>query len=90
MVKANAYGRGLIEVAECVHDNVEVFYVSSAEDAIRLNESFENKSIDKRVVCVGAIDENDLKALIERNIELAITDKSFVKWSKNIHILHYI
>ena len=46
MVKANAYGHGLLEVAECIQDEVETFYVSAADEAICLFDYFKINKYD--------------------------------------------
>ena len=80
MIKANAYGHGLIETVSCILNYVEVFYVSDSKDAIFLYEYFKENNISKRIVCVGSIDSKEYEKLVDKGIELAIVDLNFRKW----------
>jgi len=84
MIKANAYGHGMLEVAQCTYQEVDAFYVSDAEDAIRLFDYFYENNIRKRIICVGAIGENEYCKLVRKGIEFAIVDQSFKRWDKII------
>lgn len=83
MVKANAYGHGVLEVVQSVYEEVESFYVSSADDALLISEYLSENNIKKRVICVGAIDDNEYSVLTKKDIEFAIVDESYKNW-KNI------
>ncbi len=71
VVKANAYGHGIIGVSNAVYSMVDGFCVSLVKEALDLRFS----GIDKEILLLTPIDENYLERLIEKDITLTITSK---------------
>jgi len=85
VLKANAYGHGLLVAAEAVHDLVDAIYTTAPDDAISLKTYFNSvKKYNVRIVNVGIINTEQVKALIDNNIEFALVDKTFLSWDKSI------
>ena len=69
IVKANAYGHGLSEVAECLRDKVSYFGVASIEEALALRR-FE---IDTPILLLGIHFGNVIEAAIQADVALAVS-----------------
>ncbi|MDD5216493.1 MAG: alanine racemase [Candidatus Omnitrophica bacterium] len=69
IVKANAYGHGLIEVAKTVASEVEYFGVSSLQDALALKEH----QIEKPVFIFGRLLRPELPAALMNGIVLTVS-----------------
>lgn len=70
VLKANAYGHGLIEVGECVQDEVDYLAVMTDEDARRLRE----KGISRPILILGyyPLESDFLHWAIKERVELAV------------------
>ncbi len=71
VVKANAYGHGLTEVARALAPYCDRLCVYAFEEAVALREA----GIRTAVFVMGPVDERDLSEALERNIELALWDR---------------
>ena len=69
VVKSNAYGHGIVEVAESIIDYVDTFAVSSLDEALFLRESGVSKPI---LFLSNPIGEEDLDFIFQNNITPAI------------------
>lgn len=68
-VKANAYGHGLIGVAQHTYDLVDYFAVSCLDEGYLLRKN----SITKPILVFGAFDEDQIIDLILNNLEITIS-----------------
>ncbi|KKT72044.1 MAG: Alanine racemase [Candidatus Uhrbacteria bacterium GW2011_GWE2_45_35] len=76
VVKANAYGHGLIEVSNILHSfGVEVFGVDNFEDALLLRQHFS----EVQIVVLGYVLKKDLTLLVKSKIELVVYNFETVK-----------
>lgn len=69
VVKANAYGHGLLEVAPCLKDHVAYFGVASIDEALRLR----NFEIDTPILLFGVPLGGAIEAAIQAEISLAVS-----------------
>lgn len=72
MVKANAYGHGMSEIAECLKDEDVSFGVSNQEEAFSLREI-----TDKQIIIFGAVE--NYKRIIDSNIDFAVFSYNQIK-----------
>ncbi len=93
VIKANAYGHGSLQVARTlIEEGVDYLAVATLEEAIELR----NNKIDKPILCLGYIKEEDFDEALEKDIEITIysyeaaerlSEKSVsLKKQSNIHI----
>jgi alanine racemase len=68
-VKANAYGHGLIEVAQATADIVDCFGVACADEGISLRQS----GVNNDILVFGAYENTDIPRFIEYNLEITIS-----------------
>ncbi len=72
VVKANAYGHGVIEVVDYLYsNNIDYFAVSTLEEALEIRNSFDLVSI----LVMGAIQSKYFNLASENNITLTISNK---------------
>lgn len=71
VVKANAYGHGLIGVSNALYSQVDGFCVSLTKEALDLRIS----GCDKDVLLLTAVDERYLDVLIRKKITLTVASK---------------
>lgn len=69
VVKANAYGHGLLEVAGCIRDQVSHFGVASIDEAIALR----SREIDQPILLFGVPKGAAIDAAIEHEISFSIS-----------------
>lgn len=72
ILKANAYGHGLLEVGECVQDGVDYLAVMTDDDARRLRE----KGITRPILILGyyPFEADFLNWAVKERVELAVVD----------------
>jgi alanine racemase len=75
VVKANAYGHGLIEVASTISDKVDWFGVDSLAEALKLREI----GIKKPILILGYTELADLREAVKNNISLTVYNKETIK-----------
>ncbi len=68
-VKANAYGHGLIPVAQLAEPFIDYFGVACLDEGICLRQN----GITKPILVFGAIDEEQIRGLVENNLEITIS-----------------
>ena len=68
-VKANAYGHGLVEVAQALSDMVNYFGVSCADEGISLRKA----NINNDILVFGAYENSDISKFIQYNLEFTIS-----------------
>ena len=69
VVKANAYGHGMIEVARALDGNVDALGVADLSEALALRDA----GIKARVMAWIIGPEDDLQAAVANNIELGVS-----------------
>jgi len=75
VVKANAYGHGLIEVAGVISDKVDWFGVDSLSEALKLRQA----AIKKPILILGYTELKDLKEAVKNNISLTVYNKETIE-----------
>lgn len=72
VLKANAYGHGLLEVGECVQDEVDLIAVTTDQDARRLREH----GISRAILILGyyPLEKDFLQWAVKERVELAVFD----------------
>ncbi len=73
VVKADAYGHGAIEVASALRGMVEMFAVSTAEEAFELREA----GIEEELLVLGYVPTGQLKALSMQNVIITVYDEEY-------------
>lgn len=68
-VKANAYGHGLVLIAKLAEPLVDYFGVACLDEGISLRQN----GITKPILVFGAIDEEQIRGLVENNLEITIS-----------------
>lgn len=68
-VKANAYGHGLVEVAQALSSVVDCFGVSCADEGI----SIRNAKINNDILVFGAYENSDISKFIQYDLEFTIS-----------------
>ena len=69
MVKANAYGHGLLPVVDCIRDQVSHFGVASIEEALSLR----SREIDSPILLFGMPRGEVAETAIQHDISLAVS-----------------
>lgn len=75
VVKANAYGHGLAEVAGVISEKVDWFGVDSFTEAMKLREI----GIKKPILILGYTELSDLKEAVKNNISLTVYNKETIE-----------
>jgi alanine racemase len=75
VVKANAYGHGLAEVAGIISEKVDWFGVDSLIEALKLREI----GIKKPILVLGYTELADLKEAVKNNISLTVYNKKTIE-----------
>lgn len=75
VVKANAYGHGLIEVAGAISGKADWFGVDSLAEALKLREI----SFKKPILVLGYTELADLKEAVKNNISLTVYNKETIE-----------
>ncbi len=71
VVKANAYGHGLIEVARiCQKEKVDYLAVASVDEGLKLR----NNKLKLPILVMGYIDKEQIKEAVKSNLSLSIYD----------------
>lgn len=77
VIKANAYGHGMIEVANCLQDVAPVFAVAMLEEAISLREAGINKPI---AILQGINCASDIRVAADNNFWLVLHRQQQIDW----------
>ena len=75
VVKANAYGHGLTEVAGVIFDKVDWLGVDSIAEALKLREI----GVKKPILVLGYTELADLKEAVKNNISLTVYNKETIE-----------
>jgi len=75
VVKANAYGHGLMEVSGAISDKVDWFGVDSLSEALKLRQV----AIKKPILVLGYTELKDLKEAVKNNISLTVYNKETIE-----------
>lgn len=70
-VKANAYGHGIVGIAQLAEPYVDYFGVACLDEGQLLRQN----AISKAILVFGAFDEEQISGLIENNLELTISSR---------------
>lgn len=77
IIKSNAYGHGLVEVAQFLTKNgVEAFGVTNIEEAAALRES----GIDGKILVLSYVEPKDLEKAVNNDISLTVYDRQQVPY----------
>ena len=68
IIKADAYGHGVLAVAEAIHDGVSAFAVATPDEALELREKFK----EKPVIILGYSHPDTYAQLIQQDIQPAV------------------
>lgn len=79
VIKDNAYGHDMIKISKCISKYVDLFGVSTIEEAIKLSEH-----INKKILILGHIDNQKIKSAILNNIRLTISSFEQAKFINSI------
>lgn len=71
MVKANAYGHGLVDIAKAVEGSIDCFGVSCLQEGVKLREA----GIQIPIIVLGAIHEDQVDDLVRFHLEFSISSK---------------
>lgn len=69
MVKANAYGHGLLPIVDCIRDQVSHFGVASIDEALALK----SREVDQPILLFGVPRGEAIEEAIQNGISLAIS-----------------
>jgi len=75
VVKANAYGHGLVEAARAISDKVNWFGVDALSEALKLREI----GIRKPILVLGYVELKDLREAVKNNISLTVYNKETIE-----------
>lgn len=75
VIKANAYGHGLVEVAQTISDKVDWFGVDMLTEALKLREI----GIRKPILVLGYVELRDLREAVKNNISLTVYNKETIE-----------
>ncbi len=82
VVKSNAYGHGIKEIVRLIHSDIDGFCINHISE---VNDIYE--LTDKPVMIMGGYDEEDLKALLDKDltrISIVVSNENQLKMIKNI------
>jgi len=82
VVKANAYGHGLEEVASVIKDETDLFAVDSLDEALKIR----NLQIKKPIIVLGFTPLKNLKETIENDISFVIYNDSALEKIKKLNL----
>ena len=82
VVKANAYGHGLLEMSSIIKNKVDYLAVFSFEDAVFLRE----QGIKKPLLVMSRIFPKQIDLAIKHNIEVTVSTFDILKIKKNLKI----
>jgi len=74
VIKANAYGHGLTEVAEIISEKVDWLGVDSFAEALKLRQA----AVKKPILVLGYTELKDLKEAVKNNISLTVYNKETI------------
>ena len=75
VVKANAYGHGLTEIAQVILDKVDWLGVDSLREALKLRDI----GLKKPILVLGYIELADLREAVKNNISLTVYNKETIE-----------
>lgn len=76
VVKDNAYGHGIVPVAEELYQIADYYAVALLEEALKLRVA----GIDKPILVLVACDKNEIEQAIKNNITLTVASREDAKW----------
>lgn len=87
MIKSNAYGHGLIEVAQCLEGYTDLFGVRSLEEAFIL---VENKIKTPLLLAQGIRNPYELIEASKHNFQVVIHTYEHIEWLNSLTLAHPI
>jgi len=79
-IKANAYGHGVLEVANAIHDIVDEYAVASMDDVLQIRQSLPESAQLPISVLSGFYSADEIELAIEHNASLVVYDLSQVHY----------
>jgi len=74
VIKSNAYGHGMVQVARAIESRVDYFVVSCIEEALELRQA----GVKKPILSLGNIDEQLIGRAARQNIELSVGNQNLL------------
>ena len=75
VIKSNAYGHGLLEVANCLKDDTDTFAVASLDSAITLRKN----GITLPILVLNPLNSDYVKVALENNIMITISSYDYLE-----------
>lgn len=84
ILKANAYGHGLIECVSILRSVCDMIYVLESEDALKIRHTEEEKNLPQiGITVVGHTNQKEAVKLAKKNVAFTILNESFITWDLN-------
>ena len=83
IVKSNAYGHGLLQVASAIKNKVDAFGVYDFEDALLLRA----QKIDKPILMLGRVFANQIELAAKEKIEVSVSNLDILRAAKNFRAI---
>jgi alanine racemase len=80
VLKANAYGHGLLETLSVVHPHVDIIHLISPRDALLIRRYEESRQLPRRrLLVIGATSPEEFVQLAEEEVEVTLGDDNAAK-----------
>lgn len=87
VLKANAYGHGLLEVYSIIHNDVNIIALLLLDDAVKIREyEAKEKLIKKKIIVFGPITKDGLELCIKYDIDVCIDNTIWQEKLKGLEI----
>ena len=80
IVKSNAYGHGLLQVASAIKNKIDAFGVYDFEDALLLRA----QKIDKPILMLGRVFANQIELAAKEQIEVSVSNLDILRAAKKL------
>ncbi len=81
VIKSNAYGHGLLEVASTIKDKVDYFAVYNFDDAILLRQN----KISKPILMLGRLFPQQISKALKNDIEISVSNLDILEAAKKLN-----
>lgn len=83
MLKANAYGHGLMESISILRNVSDMIYVLEANDALQIRRIEKESNLPQlEIAVVGNINQEEAIELAKENVAFTILNESFITWNR--------